>query len=450
MVPKDFNPQFFLGEMFKGQIHQFHVSKAVRYKVPFSIGERFKSDDKTLLLYRFDEGQGDKLTDLSGNGHHGKIVGAKWVKVDGPPTLIAKAPGPWQPLLDAKLAQWWITDNKQPDAFTVAALDGEPSLRLKHTAKPAHLASKRWDIKNNHLRLDFQFTGTEAGGLNAAYSWGENGRSGIQFRIANDGKTRGYFYSARCAEAYLERGVIVSKGNIKGPDVIFAAASLNPVGAWNRLELVRLEDRVALFVNGRFMGALAEIRDLWDGKEAEVGSTWITLQGVGGEVLIRRIEIRDISALPPELLAPRSLFPPLDPAWLKAVAAMKAEQQIEAVKTELVKRNPGFGGDLEAKVGKDGVVTELRFSTDNVGDISPLRALQGLQKLTCNGTFPDGGKLGDLSPLKNMPLTFLYCPANPISDLAPLSGMKLTHLWVHYTPVADLSPVKDMKLKLLN
>src|SRR4029077_12981917 len=29
------------------------------------------------------EGAADKLTDSSGHGHHGKIVGAKWVKADG-------------------------------------------------------------------------------------------------------------------------------------------------------------------------------------------------------------------------------------------------------------------------------------------------------------------------------------------------------------------------------
>jgi hypothetical protein len=40
-----------------------------------------EADADTVALYRFDEGQGDKLTDSSGNGHHGKIVGAKWVKV---------------------------------------------------------------------------------------------------------------------------------------------------------------------------------------------------------------------------------------------------------------------------------------------------------------------------------------------------------------------------------
>ena len=33
-----------------------------------------------MALYHFDEGSGDVLQDSSGNGHDGKIVGAKWVE----------------------------------------------------------------------------------------------------------------------------------------------------------------------------------------------------------------------------------------------------------------------------------------------------------------------------------------------------------------------------------
>jgi hypothetical protein len=38
-----------------------------------------------LALYHCDEGKGETLRDSSGQGHHGKIVGAKWVRVDGSP-----------------------------------------------------------------------------------------------------------------------------------------------------------------------------------------------------------------------------------------------------------------------------------------------------------------------------------------------------------------------------
>ena len=68
----------------------------------------------------------------------------------------------------------------------------------------------------------------------------------------------------------------------------------------------------------------------------------------------------------------------VDDAWLKQVAAMPAEKQVEAVAAKLKELNPGFDGKVTHKI-EDGVVTELEFLTDNVTDISPVRALTGLQ-----------------------------------------------------------------------
>ena len=67
---------------FSGTMDEIRVSKVVRYTKDFIPQEEFKSDEHTLALYHFDEGSGDVLHDSSGNNHHGKIVGAKWVKVD--------------------------------------------------------------------------------------------------------------------------------------------------------------------------------------------------------------------------------------------------------------------------------------------------------------------------------------------------------------------------------
>ena len=55
------------------------------YTNNFTPQKRFTPDKDTLALYHFDEGSGDKLTDHSGNGHHGKIYGATWVNADGSP-----------------------------------------------------------------------------------------------------------------------------------------------------------------------------------------------------------------------------------------------------------------------------------------------------------------------------------------------------------------------------
>ena len=67
---------------FHGTIHEVRISNIARYTKDFTPQRRFEPDEHTMALYHFDEGSGDVLHDSSGNGHDGKIVGAKWVKVD--------------------------------------------------------------------------------------------------------------------------------------------------------------------------------------------------------------------------------------------------------------------------------------------------------------------------------------------------------------------------------
>jgi serine/threonine protein kinase len=66
----------------------------------------------------------------------------------------------------------------------------------------------------------------------------------------------------------------------------------------------------------------------------------------------------------------------VDSAWLKQVASLPAEEQVEAVAAKLKDLNPGFDGKVTHKIDND-VVTELEFVTDNVTDISPVRGLKG-------------------------------------------------------------------------
>ncbi len=138
-----------------------------------------------------------------------------------------------------------------------------------------------------------------------------------------------------------------------------------------------------------------------------------------------------------------------DAAWLKNVAALPAERQVEAVTVKLKELNPGFDGKETHKID-GGVVTELLFMTYDVTDISPVRALPGLRSLKCSSSFEKRGKLSDLSPLKAMKLTHLACYGTNVSDLSPLKDMKLTALSCGGTKVSDLSPLKDMKLTLLD
>ena len=159
----------------------------------------------------------------------------------------------------------------------------------------------------------------------------------------------------------------------------------------------------------------------------------------------------------PSMPANRGVPPPtrtvlqaekVDEAWLKQVAAFPAEEQVEAVTLKLKELNPDFDGKVDSKID-NGVVTEFSFFTDKVTDISPVRGLAGLKRLSCNGTMAGEQKLSDLSPLRGLSLTELDCCQSKVSDLSPLKGMPLWSLLCGDTKVSDLSPLKGMKLTRL-
>ena len=139
----------------------------------------------------------------------------------------------------------------------------------------------------------------------------------------------------------------------------------------------------------------------------------------------------------------------VEDAWVKQVVGLPAEKQVDAVVAEMKKRNPGFDGKVKPTI-EFGVVTGLEFLTDDVIDISPVRALPSLKRLAVRGTSRDKAQLVDLSPLKDMKLTELDCAATPVSDLSPLKGMPLIILKCGGTLVSDLSPLKGMPLTQLN
>jgi serine/threonine protein kinase len=132
-------------------------------------------------------------------------------------------------------------------------------------------------------------------------------------------------------------------------------------------------------------------------------------------------------------------------AWERSVAALPPEEQVKAVVARLKELNPGFDGKVNHAITGD-VVTGLRFSTDQVTNIAPVRALTGLTLLDVKGIDGKKGQLANLSPLKGMGLTMLDCGETQVSDLSPLKGMPLTTLFCYNTSVSDLSPLRGMPL----
>jgi Leucine-rich repeat (LRR) protein len=132
---------------------------------------------------------------------------------------------------------------------------------------------------------------------------------------------------------------------------------------------------------------------------------------------------------------------PLRDVDTRRIAALAAAVQVEEVRKELMRRNPGFDGKFEHKI-EDGVVTEFRIVTDHVTDISPIRVWSSLRVLDC-GAPKANGQLADLSPLKGMDLTglkqiVLYGTQVTDASLACFKDCRsVTELWLNHTQVGD-------------
>ncbi|MCI0639549.1 MAG: serine/threonine protein kinase [Gemmataceae bacterium] len=148
-------------------------------------------------------------------------------------------------------------------------------------------------------------------------------------------------------------------------------------------------------------------------------------------------------------LRPRQLAP-FD-AWMAQVAALPADEQVARVGEKLRELNPDFDGTVGPRV-EDGKVVEARIITDQVTDISPLRALAELEMLTCHGSASGQGRLVDISPLRSLTkLFYLDFSANRVGDLAPLRGLtKLQELGCWANPITDLRPLRGLPLKTLH
>lgn len=136
-------------------------------------------------------------------------------------------------------------------------------------------------------------------------------------------------------------------------------------------------------------------------------------------------------------------------AWEGVVTALSAPEQVKAVSARLKKLNPGFDGTVVPTI-ENGVVREVEFHTDDVTDISPVRALTRLRALKCTGFGDRNSPLTDLSPLSGLPLRTLVLAKGELFDLSPLRGMPLTEFKCYGTRVNDLSPLKGMNLRTLN
>jgi Leucine-rich repeat (LRR) protein len=145
---------------------------------------------------------------------------------------------------------------------------------------------------------------------------------------------------------------------------------------------------------------------------------------------------------------------PFTHADVRRMAALPAAQQVAEVRKELMHRNPGFDGNMEAKI-ENRVVTDFRIVNDNVTDIAPIRVFHALRALELAGTYTDkpNGLLADLTALEGMnlaALTSLRLCRTKVGDAGMVyfkDCKNLTGIDLSFTQVSDagIAYFKDCK-----
>jgi formylglycine-generating enzyme required for sulfatase activity len=145
---------------------------------------------------------------------------------------------------------------------------------------------------------------------------------------------------------------------------------------------------------------------------------------------------------------------PFTDADVQRIAALPAAQQVEEVRKELMRRNPGFGGKMDTKI-EDSVVTQFQIVSHKVADIAPIRVWSALRVLDLYQTKVGDAGLAQLKDCKELTGLWLRGSTN-VSDagLAHLKDCKnLTDLHLEGTLVGDegLAHLRDCKgLRLLD
>jgi hypothetical protein len=116
-----------------------------------------------------------------------------------------------------------------------------------------------------------------------------------------------------------------------------------------------------------------------------------------------------------------SAIAPFTDAHVQRIAALPAAEQVEEVRQELMRRNPGYDG-LANFTLQEGTVRGIYVVTNKVTDISPIRVFHSPHVLDLSGFHSNRqgvGQLADLTPLEGMNLsglTYLHLAYTKISD----------------------------------
>jgi hypothetical protein len=219
-----------------------------------------------------------------------------------PPEVAAA----WRPLLYAAGTPppgWMITDN--PAKNVKFAAQQEPGQLTLHAAGDGALTAKE-PLNDFHLRLEFKWPADAVRHFTVQYYGRDKAGFGLTHSLTGEAKWSGPGDGSLVADEYELRGgkFVAREGRraLGKQPVALPLRVQKKAGDWNTLDLICLGGTAVHLLNGQCVWAASNHRKLLpDGREEPITSGSIGLS-VYGPVHFRRIEVRSIRAVPPEIL----------------------------------------------------------------------------------------------------------------------------------------------------
>jgi formylglycine-generating enzyme required for sulfatase activity/serine/threonine protein kinase len=306
--PANFYIGTFLKYGYKGLIDEVRVSSGVRYPKEFTPTDRFETDDQTIALYHFDEGQGSDFRDSSGNGYHGFVDNEKfervsapvWVRVDSNPTEKprypkdkADLPDGFTPLFNGKDLTGWkgqVLDPKQRAAMSPADLSAAQ-------AKADELMRAHWSVQNGVLNFDGQ-----GDNLCTARDYADF-ELYLEWKIEAGGDTG--IYLRGCPQVQIwdsagnKNGDNIGSGglfnNQKHPNRPRVNAD-NPIGQWNAMLIRMVGEKATISLNGQLVVDDVVFENSFERDKPIYPTGPIELQKFGAPVQFRNMLIRELNS----------------------------------------------------------------------------------------------------------------------------------------------------------
>ncbi len=215
------------------KIDELRITQGTPYTQDFTPPARFTADKDTLLLYHFDEGQGDVVNDSSGKNLHGKLTGGQWVRLGGnsPSTALTSTPtwtfGEWKSLFDSQsLAGWTGETDKLRVENGVLVNDGQRGVVMAPGT-----------YSDCEVELEFRLQDKGNSGLGICYSGnGDPSKEGLEIQLLDDPSQPNVGPDQRCGSIY--RLTAVQPGPYKKwPE-------------WNRIAVRSVGDDLEVVLNG--------------------------------------------------------------------------------------------------------------------------------------------------------------------------------------------------------